>query len=82
MLVASPSATQRGMIDRAAHLALHLALIDDRTAAGKSMTECDARTYLAWSNAYTRLMRHLGLQGARERPPTLREHIASRASAA
>lgn len=78
----SPSPTQRALIDRAAWLSLHIALIDERTAEGKPMTEHDSRTYLAWTNTLTRLMRQIGLKGIAERPPSLRDHLATRATAA
>ena len=77
-----PSATQRALIDRAAWLMLHVALIDERTAEGKPMTECDSRTYLAWSNSLVRTMRALGFASVAERKPTLADHLASRTAAA
>ena len=76
-----PSATQTALINRAAWLQLHMALLDERTTTGKPMTEHDSRTYLAWTNTFTRLMRQLGLKGAAQRQPTLQEHIANRAAA-
>ncbi len=77
----SPSVTQRALIDRAAWLTLHIAQIDRRTGEGQAMTEHDSRTYLAWTNSLTRLMRQLGMTGAAQRVPSLRDHIASRAAA-
>ena len=77
-----PSATQLALIDRAAWLALHVAQLDQRTAAGGVMTEHDSRTYLAWSNSLTRTLRELGMEGANSpAPPDLRTHLARKAAA-
>ncbi len=78
--VGTPSATQRIMIERAAVLSLQIAMLDAKHAAG-GLTSHDQREYLAWTNALTRLMRHLGQKGAAERAPTLRDHLAARAAA-
>ena len=84
-----PSATQRVMIERAVQLTLQIALLDAKAAEVDAetrrpagMTEHDSRTYLAWTNSLTRLMRQLGMQGAADRPATLKDHLASRATAA
>ncbi len=78
-----PSATQSALIDRAMWLALHVAQLDERTAAGGAMTEHDSRTYLAWSNSLTRTLRELGTEGAASpAPPDLRAHLARRNQAA
>lgn len=71
-----PSATQRALIDRAVWLSLHVAQLDARAAEGRGLTEHDSRTYLAWSNTLTRTLRQLGLEGAKQRPPTLQDLIA------
>jgi len=75
-----PSATQRALIDRAAWLTLHIAQLDAKMADGRPLTECDSRTYLAWSNSLTRTLKQLGLQGAAEKPKTLAEYRAERAA--
>lgn len=74
----NPSATQRALIEQAAQLRLHLATMD-RTFAetGGKMTLHDSRTYLAWANSYSRLLRLLGLKGAPERGPSLAEILAA-----
>ena len=76
-----PSATQSILIERGAVLSLQIAMLDAKHAAG-GLTPHDQREYLAWCNALTRLMRQLGLKGAAERGPSLREHLAAKASAA
>lgn len=76
-----PSATQSVLIERAALLNLQIAMLDAKHAAG-GLSSHDQREYLAWTNALTRLMRQLGLKGAAERGPSLRDHLAQRASAA
>lgn len=79
--VGSPSATQRILIERAAVLSLQIAMLDAKHANG-GLTPHDQREYLAWTNALTRLMRQLGLKGAADRAPSLRDHLATRATAA
>jgi hypothetical protein len=55
--------TQMAIIEQAAQLKLRLALFDLKHAEqGGEMTLHDTRTYLAWSNAYVRTVRELGLQ--------------------
>ena len=72
----APSATQRVLIDRAAQLALRLALLDEKMLTpGGAMTEHGSRQYLAWSNALDRAMRTLGLKGAAQRQPSLADVI-------
>lgn len=71
-----PSATQRALIERAVSLALRIGLMDAKFAEG-GMTDHDTRTYLAWSNAYSRLLRHLGLKGAPQHAPTVQERVAA-----
>lgn len=75
----NPSATQRRMIERAAWLSLHVAQIDAKAAEG-GLTPHDHRTYLAWSNTLTKLLRHLGMKGAAAKPKSLSEHIAGAAA--
>lgn len=73
----TPSATQRVLIDRAAMLTLHLALLDKKTLfAGGTLTEHDSKQYLAWSNALGRAVRDLGMKGATQRASSLAEIMA------
>lgn len=74
-----PSPVQRRLIERAAVLALRLALMDAKSPDG-SLSEKDAREYLCWNNSYVRTLRQLGLKGAAPAAPTLADHIASRAA--
>lgn len=71
----SPSAVQRRLIDRAATLALRLALMDAKAPDG-GMSERDAREYLCWNNAYVRTLRELGMQAAPAPKRTLAEYLA------
>jgi hypothetical protein len=71
-----PSATQRALIEQAVQLRLRIATMDRRFATSIEMTQHDSRTYLAWSNSYSRLLRQLGLKATAERPPTLAEILA------
>ena len=77
------SATQRALIEQCAQLRLRLATMDRAFAeAGGKMTAHDSRTYLAWANSYSRLLRQLGLRGAPAPVPSLAEYLASKAAAA
>lgn len=58
----SPSPVQTAMIDRLAWLSLHLAKIDAKTLVHGEMGDLARREYLAWSNAYSRLIRQLGTE--------------------
>lgn len=76
----APSATQIALIERCAMLRLHLQLLDEKTLkAGGAMTEHDAKTYLAWTGAYTRLMRQLGLTAQAGKAPSLSDYLAEAA---
>lgn len=77
----TPSATQRCIIDRCAVLAMQIAKLDEKHAAGSGLTPHDQREYLAWTNTYTRLLRQLGMKGAADRGPTLAEHLARQSAA-
>lgn len=71
-----PSATQRALIDRAAWLALYLAQLDAKAMKRGTMTDHDARHYLAWNNSYSRTVSQLGLKGAAAPVRTLADHLA------
>jgi hypothetical protein len=76
-----PSATQRALIEQAVQLQLRLAVMDRSFAeAGGTMTAHDSRTYLAWSNSYSRLLRQLGQKAAAERGPSLADYLATKAT--
>jgi hypothetical protein len=77
----SPSPPQRLMIERAASLSLRIALMDQKFTETGTTTDVDARSYLAWSNTLTRLMRHLGLKGASQQPPSLQDYLAAKTAA-
>jgi hypothetical protein len=47
--------------------------MDRKYGESGAMTDHDSRTYLAWANSFSRLMRLLGLEGPVERGPTLAE---------
>jgi hypothetical protein len=75
-----PSATQRALIEQCAQLRLRLAVMDRAfVESGSVMTSHDSRTYLAWSNSYSRTVRLLGLNAAAEKPATLADYLASKA---
>jgi hypothetical protein len=73
----NPSVTQRCLIQRAARLALHLELMDERSLAGDHVfTTHDHLHYVSWSNALARLLARLGLEPAAPRTQTLAEAMA------
>jgi hypothetical protein len=66
--IAAPTQAQRAMVEQAVNLALRIHLMDLRFLANGGMTEHDSRTYLAWSNSYTRTLRALGLMSVKAPP--------------
>jgi hypothetical protein len=79
----SPSAVQRSLITRAARLAVHLELWDEKTIpTGGACTATGHSHYLAWSNALGRTLARLGLEPAAPKPPTLADLFPDDRSAA
>lgn len=81
-----PSIVQRALIVRAARLALHLELMDERSLAGQhEFTTHDHLHYVSWSNALARLLGRLGLVPAAGKPTdplqAIHNHIARRQAA-
>jgi hypothetical protein len=72
-----PSATQRGLIERAVWLSFRVAQLDAKMVRSASFTEHDSRTYLAWSNALGRCLRELGLKPASALARSLADVLAS-----
>lgn len=78
----NPTATQRAMIDRAAWLSLHIALMDARAIEeGSALSERDSRQYLAWSNSLTRTLRELGIGNPTTSKRKLDQILAERSAA-
>ena len=78
-----PSAVQKALIDRAAWLSLHVALMDAKALeTGGMPSEKDSKVYLAWSNTLTRTLSAIGLKAAIDRPRSLQQHLADRQAAA
>lgn len=78
----NPTATQRAMIDRAAWLSLHIALMDARAIEeGSALSERDSRQYLAWSNSLTRTLRELGIGNPATSKRKLDQILAERSAA-
>jgi hypothetical protein len=64
-----PTIVQRQLITRAARLACHLELWDERTIPqGGAVTATGHNHYIAWSNALGRTLTRLGLQPAAAKP--------------
>src|SRR4051812_22696126 len=71
-----PSVTQRMIIDRCAALSLRIHLMDrDEARNDTFMSEKNAREYLCWTAALSRLLRQLGLEEtpADTKPPSITE---------
>ena len=69
-----------GNIHRAARLALHLELMDERSLAGGHIfTTHDHLHYVSWSNALARLLARLGIEGAAQKQPSLVELLVREA---
>jgi hypothetical protein len=74
----NPSAVEKALVARAARLALHVELMDEKSLAdGAGMSERDSRQYLAWSNSLARCLRDLGLKSKAATGPSLAEYLAS-----
>jgi hypothetical protein len=71
-----PSVVQKRLIERAAVLHLRIALMDKQSLLNSELSERNSRYYLAWSNALSRLLLKLGLEGADERPAGLASYLA------
>ena len=78
----SPSAVQRVLIGRAAKLALHCELMDEKALTAGDMSERDSRQYVCWSNALARTLSTLGLKGASAAPKRLADVLATGRAAA
>jgi hypothetical protein len=72
-----PTIVQRGLIDRAAWLQLHISLMDSKAMAEGNLSERDSREYLAWSNAYVRTTARLGIDAADAAPQSHADWLAS-----
>ncbi len=75
------SKTQAMLIGRIAVLTLRIELMDRAALKGGAVPDNDAKQYLAWNNALSRMLRQLGLKGTPAKAPSLAEHIASKAAA-
>src|SRR5437867_4131811 len=75
----NPSSAQRVLIDRTAWLRLHVMLLDEKVAGGKSLTGHDQLSYLSFSNSLIRAMRELGLKPATPSAPSLADYLAGKA---
>jgi hypothetical protein len=60
-----PSATQLALIDRAAMLTLHVSKMDLKAVEAGEFTQHASNQYLAWSNALSRTLAKLGLEGSK-----------------
>ncbi len=76
-----PSVPERILIDTAARLQWHIALMDQKLIInGNEMNPLDARRYTAWCNALGRALMRLGLKSPAERGPDLASYLAQKAA--
>jgi hypothetical protein len=84
-MVGDPTPAENVVIERAAWLRLHLALLDERVAAGAILSAHDMRSYTGYTstliNATRRLRNSDGKIEAAPPGPTLAEYIAARSGA-
>jgi hypothetical protein len=75
-----PSVVQKAMICRAARMALHLELMDERSLfQGHPLTQHDYTHYCSWSNSLTRTLARLGLQpAAADKAPNLSDYLSGK----
>jgi len=67
----APSPVEAQLIIRAARLACHLEIWDERTIPnGGAFTATGHNYYIAWSNSLTRTLARLGMQPAEANEPT------------
>ena len=75
----TPTPVLSALIDRAAWLTLHVAMLDAKVMAGGGYpVERDGRQYLAWSNTLTRTLAAIGIKGAPPAVPDLKTYLESR----
>jgi len=66
--IGNPTAVQRQLIERAVRLSLQLELMDEKLTHGATFKVHEHNYYLAWSNALTRTLGRLGLNGRSSEP--------------
>ena len=62
----SPTATQKYLIERIVMVLLRIELMDCVALKNSTLTESQARDYLAWNNTVSRMLRALGTKSARQ----------------
>jgi hypothetical protein len=77
----SPTIVQRALIGRAARMALHLKLWDERSLPnGGAVSATGHNHYIQWANSLTRLLCRIGIESAKAPPITLEQHLANLAA--
>jgi hypothetical protein len=73
-----PSLVQRALITRAARVALHLELMDERSLRdGHVFGIHDHNYYVSWSNSLARILGRLGVEAVGPPPPVLDDVVAN-----
>jgi hypothetical protein len=74
----APSAVQRQLIERAVVLNMRLVLMDRASLCDPELSERLSRQYLAWSNAFVRLMAAMGPKSASAPKQGLQSYLAEK----
>ena len=75
-----PSAVHLEVVRRAARLALHLELQDEKTLGGEAMSDGGAKWYMTWHNSLCRTLGQIGFHPVKAPTLTLQEYLDSKAS--
>ena len=76
-----PTVTQRMLVNRAAVLSLRIHLLDRLTLSDAGLSEKNAREAVCWENALRRTLMALGIKGAADRAPSLKDYLATKTAA-
>jgi hypothetical protein len=74
----APSATQLALIGQAVTLQMRMDLMDNQVETFEMGTGGTQNRYLAWANAFQRLMKQLGQKATAKPTMSLAEHLAQR----
>ena len=70
----TPTATQKYMIERIVMVLLRIELMDCVALKNSTLTDSQARDYLAWNNTVSRMLRSLGTKAGN--PPPTFDHFS------
>lgn len=76
-----PSTTQKLLIEHAALLIVHLAVMDRKFSETGDLCAFDSRRYLSWSRALAFALSKLGTEGAKKKAPDLATYLQQKSAA-